>query len=309
MHLSVAICTWNRARMLRQTLDHLTRVQLPAGDEWELLVVDNNCTDGTGDVIAGFAGRLPVRCVREPSPGISHARNTATRAARGAYIVWIDDDVIVAPDWLRSYREAFALRPEAAVFGGPIEPWFEGAPPAWLSRVWRRVGTAYAWRDFGADAVPLSHERVPFGANFAVRADVQRRMPYDPQLGVRPTSSARGEETTVIRAILAQGGAGWWVPHARVRHCIPAERQSVGYLRRYFSDIGQQVAHADGAGDTRHFLGRPLWLWREALTAEARYRVRRAVSSPDVWIDDLVHASFTWGRFRKRGAPDASKDS
>ena len=50
--VSVAICTWNRSAVLGLTLDQLTRLRVPADVEWELLVVNNNCTDDTDAVCA-----------------------------------------------------------------------------------------------------------------------------------------------------------------------------------------------------------------------------------------------------------------
>src|SRR5262249_56770240 len=57
--LTVAICTWNRAGLLDQTLGRLRELEIPPGTEWELLVVNNNCTDDTDAVVARHAGSLP----------------------------------------------------------------------------------------------------------------------------------------------------------------------------------------------------------------------------------------------------------
>src|SRR4051794_35896246 len=103
MNVTVAICTWNRAGLLDQTLSEMGRLRIPSGLEWELIVVNNNCTDPTDEVIARHTGRLPIRRVSEPRPGQSNARNAAVRVARGDYIVWTDDDVLVDPLWLAAY--------------------------------------------------------------------------------------------------------------------------------------------------------------------------------------------------------------
>lgn len=139
MKLTVAICTWNRAELLRQTVDSLSRMIVPEGLEWELLVVDNGCTDHTEAMLASWSARLPLRTVRELAPGKSHALNRAVAEATGDYILFTDDDVLVDPTWMRAYYEAFCAHPEAAVFGGPITPWFEGEPPNWLRRTFHRI--------------------------------------------------------------------------------------------------------------------------------------------------------------------------
>jgi glycosyltransferase involved in cell wall biosynthesis len=132
MDLSVVVCTYNRERLLQGALEQMCRLHVPEGVEWELLVVDNGSTDGTDLVIDTFAGRLPLRKLREDRPGKSFALNHAVAGARGAYLVFTDDDVLVGPNWLAAYAAAFQQWPGDAVFGGPIAALFEGTPPRWL---------------------------------------------------------------------------------------------------------------------------------------------------------------------------------
>ena len=122
MKLTVAICTWNRATLLRRTLDSLTAQRNLQGVAWEFLVVNNNCTDDTDAVIAAFDSRLPIRRLHEPVPGLSNARNTAIAAAAGDYIVWTDDDVVVCPEWLSAYVQAFRTWHTMLSSGVPSDP-------------------------------------------------------------------------------------------------------------------------------------------------------------------------------------------
>lgn len=258
----MAICTWNRARFLADTLSVLSEVEAPPELRWELIVVDNASTDRTPEAIMEWAGRLPIRMVREARQGLSHARNAALAAARGRYIIWTDDDVHVARNWLVAYADAFRRHPEAGFFGGPVRPMFEGSPPPWLARGFESISGAYAVRDFGSAEIPLDGDHLPFGANMAFRLDLARRHPYDPTLGRRGPTMLHGEESQVMEAVLAEGTAGWWVPEAAVDHLIPRERQTLGYLRRYFRGVGATLSRMHGlpAGRAR-FLGAPAWLW------------------------------------------------
>jgi glycosyltransferase involved in cell wall biosynthesis len=296
--MTVAICTWNRAPLLRQTLEEMTKLAVPADVWWELLVVNNNCTDATDAVIAEFSARLPIRRLFQPEPGLSNARNMAVAEARGDYIVWTDDDVLVAPDWLTEYARAFARWPDAVAFGGPIAPWFPNTPPPWLERAWPRVANAYASIDYGATAQPLADGLVPFGANMAMRMDAQRAALFDPARGVRPGSRMGGEETDVVRRMLRQGMTGWWVPTARVRHYIPVERQTRAYLRGWYRSYGEYLGRYGGESDAAMLLGRPRWLWRSAVLSELRYRVLGPLRPPTAWIEDLIEASTAWGQLR-----------
>lgn len=300
MHLTVAICTWNRCDMLRQTLEQLTQLRVPAGVEWELLVVNNNSSDATDRVIDSFKERLPIQGLFEGKAGKSNALNLASNTAKGQYIIWTDDDVLVDPDWMIAYHRAFVRWPDAVVFGGAIEPWFEGTPPEWLRTLLPKVGNAYGVRNLGAEPMPLQPpEIMPFGANMAVRRDEQLRFMYDTSVGPRPNSNLRGEEIQLVARMLESGLTGWWVPDAKILHFIPAERQTVRHIRSYYSGWGEYVSLLD---DTDHgeklWFGRPRWAWRGLVEGELRYRVKRVLRRPEAWIDDLVAASIAHGQLR-----------
>jgi glycosyltransferase involved in cell wall biosynthesis len=294
---TVAICTWNRASLLLQALEQLTRVQQPQA-AWEIIVVNNNSTDETERVLDAFMGRLPLRRVFEPAPGLSHARNTAVRHATGDYIVWTDDDVLVDSNWLATHERAVERWPEAAVFGGPVRPRFEGTPPPWLSGAWREVGNAFAMRDLGADPFELDNNKIPYGPNFVVRMREQRQFPYDPNLGRKHGAGALGEETAVIRAILRCGGTGWWVPDAAVEHWIPKERQTISYLRNYYTLLGRTYYHRD-PHTAPPLWGRPRLLWPKTVQAEIAYVLARLSGNPHRWVKSLIEASMLWGAITK----------
>jgi glycosyltransferase involved in cell wall biosynthesis len=300
MRFTVAICTWNRARLLPRVLERLTRLQYTRC-AWEVLVVNNNSTDETERVLDAFTDRLPLRRAFEAEPGLSHARNTAVRHAEGDYIVWTDDDALVEEGWLVAYARAAVRHPAASIFGGPVRPRFEGTPPAWLSTAWREIGAAFAARDLGEEPFELDGAgELPYGANYAIRTREQRLFPYDPALGRKRTDGLLGEETAVIRAILAAGGRGWWVPDASVEHWIPKERQTIKYLRGYYALQGKTFHSWEGGGATLR--GRPLRLWLRILRTELAYTRARLSGDPHRWLKALVEVSVLRGATRRQGS-------
>jgi len=296
MLISVIVCTCNRAPLLKLALERMALLQNDEGFGWELVVVNNNSTDNTDQTIRSFSGRLPVRSVFESEPGLSNARNRGLVEASGDYLVWTDDDVRVSERWLSSYATMFRAHPEAAVFGGPIRPFFEGEPPDWLKAGWLTIASAFATRDFGPEVKNLSDELVPFGANFAIRRDVQLHYLYDPLLGRSPTSTFGGEETAVIRAILRDGHTGWWVPDAPVQHRIPTERQNLDYLKTYYFEQGIQVGILSrSSGGTAAFFCHLPALLAKTITREVMYRLKRLAASPEVWLADFKASNRHWG--------------
>ena len=85
MFVTITIQTYNRSAVLAETLESLRPLQCPAGVEYEILVVDNNSTDDTPQVLQKYGVLLAprLRSVFEPQQGLSHARNRAVRSPRG----------------------------------------------------------------------------------------------------------------------------------------------------------------------------------------------------------------------------------
>ena len=297
--VSVAICTRSRAESLARTLESLCAMRCVLASDYEVVVVDNGSTDHTATVCKAFEARLPMRYFFEQQPGLSVARNRAIREVRGRYICWTDDDVTVCPGWLHAYLTSFAKHPEAAFFGGKITPVLEEPATPWFAQNYRSrpLQLLVALRDLGAEEVSLGDANKPFGANYAIRMDVQRRYPYDPELGVQPGRNRVGEETAVIQAMIGAGLTGYWVPAAEVVHHISRKRQSTAYVERYFRAVGETDAYLWGRSGRVPVLGVPASLWCRYAVRLCAYYWARAVRKPKVWLLRLRDLGFVKGQF------------
>ena len=232
MSVTVAICTWNRAALLDQTLARMRELRVPAGTEWELLVVNNNCTDHTDAVLAKHASALPLRRIAEPTPGLSHARNAALAAARGEYLLWTDDDVLVEPDWL---AEAVGTveRFGADGFFGRVFPWWElGHPPGWYNPLFDGM---FALLDLGTESfVVKPTDPTGVGANHGFRTVALRALGgYRTDLGVIAGKGGGGEDLDAFNRAHAAGLKLVYAASAVVRHYVPAARCTKRWYRRY----------------------------------------------------------------------------
>lgn len=313
MDITVLICTRNRAQRLRDVLASATRIQVAPSLKWELIVVDNGSSDATAQVALEFSDRLPIRLVAEETPGLSHARNRGVAEARGRYICWTDDDVLIDPEWLAAYAAAFERHPDAVVFGGRIIPVLEAPSPNWFARLADRwpLTTLLAKRDFGSIPIRLDlhSDVVPWGANFAVRADEQRRVRYHPELGVSPRQHRLGEEAEVIHQIMNAGGIGWWVPEAQVQHITPTQRQTLHYVYDYFLSYGETVAYLERTWPGAHHMtankhevdrsrGSPTRLYSLAILSSALFGVAWLTGASHRGLKFLVRAGFYTGAAR-----------
>jgi len=179
--LSVVIPTWNRAPLLRKTLDSLMVQDYPP-DRWEIVVADDGSTDDTATVCAEYRRRSPVplRHALGPHGGINAARNTGMAHARGDALVFLDDDENAAPDHLSRIAAHLVAHPQVAGVGGPYRD-------AGDSRIRTCAGC-----ELGASRLPVDTiSEVPqlLGGNMTIRrADLDAVGPFDTSL------SGRGDE-------------------------------------------------------------------------------------------------------------------
>jgi glycosyltransferase involved in cell wall biosynthesis len=271
MRITVAICTWNRCRLLAQTLEQMTRLRVPGDTDWELLIVNNNCTDATREVIRSYSHRLRIREIVEKKPGLSHARNCALAHAKGDYILWTDDDVRVDEGWLTAFSETAARYPNGAVFGGPIEPWFPVTPDPEFLVSFPALRTGFCGVDHGEPERYLGPEQYVWGANMAFRRAAVDGLLFDPALGVCRMVFKIGEEKDFIQRVRQRGGSIVWSPAMRVQHYIDPSRMTRGYLKRRYTGHGRTSIRKTGIPPGVRLFGAPSWLWRQCLVAAARF--------------------------------------
>jgi glycosyltransferase involved in cell wall biosynthesis len=244
---SVLICTYNRARLLQETLESLaaTTARVP----WEVVVVDNNSTDQTRQVVESMAGGFPVPLVYafEGRQGKSHALNTGMDICRGAVIAFTDDDVRVAPGWVDAACDALTADSRAEYAGGPVRPIWGAKPPRWLDRTRGDLWGTLAILDYGAEPFVFEERnKVPLGANMAVkRRLIERIGGFNPELGRKGGSLLGQEQAEFFSRSRAAGIVGCYTPAMEIEHHVPAERLSKDYFRRWWFWKGVSRARMD----------------------------------------------------------------
>jgi glycosyltransferase involved in cell wall biosynthesis len=305
MRVTVAICTWDRCQLLDQTLAGMRDLRVPAGVEWELLVVNNNCGDDTDAVLARHSAALPIKRLFEAKPGLSHARNCAVAAAAGELLVWTDDDVFVDRGWLAAYVQAARDWPGAAFFGGPVDPWFPVRPPAWIERNLDLLAGTYAIRPSRGDTRVLAAGEEPFGANMAFRTEVLREYHFDPRLGRRGDTLMSGEDLDLIHRLRKAGLQGVWVGGAGLRHYLPPARLTKKYIKDWFRGAGQTHARFSGPQACPHLLGVPRWVWRKYVVDFFESWLLAPVGGRR-WLRAFTGAAFARGMIEETRAAKAA---
>jgi glycosyltransferase involved in cell wall biosynthesis len=291
LDVSVVIATYNRAYLLKETLDTLGLQQYPDSLAWEIVVVDNNSRDSTPAVVDAFAktSRVPVRYEFEPRQGQSNARNHGIQAATGTVIAFTDDDVLPARDWVAGVKAAID-RWNADGVGGRILPHWEVAPPRWLAQNHRLLGHL-ALMDFDQSQLLTFPTKIwpeVWGANMAFRRDLFDRVGvFDPQRGMVGTKLFRGEEVELVNRALEQGLRIAYDANLTVSHRVGRERMRRAYFRKLFFDIAEGEVRFRPAVVGRTFRGAPLWWYRVLFADLWKCLLARLFRGPDAFDQQL----------------------
>ncbi len=235
--ITVLICTFNRSALLRQTLDSLALMD-GVPEPWDVLVVDNNSTDDTGAVVSSLIPTFPVplRCLREPRQGKSHALNTGIAATPAHIVAFTDDDVVVSRRWLAEAVAPLVARDDVDYTGGPVRAIWGAPRPGWLPAENSNLWGTIAALDYGPDPFVFEdRRRIPIGANMAVRRSVfDRAGVFNPALGRTGDSLLGQEQAEFFHRTRYAGIRGLYVPAMELEHHVPAARLTQHYFRRWW---------------------------------------------------------------------------
>jgi succinoglycan biosynthesis protein ExoM len=218
---SVVIPTYRRPEDLARAIDSVLAQQDVAA-AFEIIVVDNDPDGSAEPTVRATAAQSPVplRYVREPRPGISHARNTGVEHAAGRYLAFLDDDEEADPRWLAHFLATLDQFGADAVVG-PVLPRFpEGAS---VDAYRRLVYTRDARVPTGT---PLLRWNIGNSIFDKARCFVNAE-PFLPRLG-----RTGGEDTVFLRQLTRRGCKMVWCGEAIAWESVPADRLEPDYLLR-----------------------------------------------------------------------------
>jgi cellulose synthase/poly-beta-1,6-N-acetylglucosamine synthase-like glycosyltransferase len=254
---------------------HALLAQVPDTPPYEVIVVDNNSSDATRDIVEPFVGRGIVRYEFEPRQGLSVARNHGVSIARADLIAFTDDDIRVSSTWIQSIVRAFNDNSDVEMVGGKVEPAWEEPPPPWLLE----VGDApLALADFGEGAFRITAERgvCLIGANVAVRRRAfERAGGFSIALQrVRDSVGSMEDHDFQVR-VLAGGVSALYEPRIVVKALVPRERLMKQYHRAWHRGHGRFYAlMRDPSFERTRFgtvLGVPAHVYRSVLREAAAW--------------------------------------
>ncbi len=238
--ISIVICTYNNASLLGRTLATIEQQEIPEGLRWSALVVDNNSTDGTSGTVQRYVQRelIPgLRYVLEEQLGLAYARRRAVQETDTELIAFVDDDCLLAPNWVEQAVIFCHGHPNLGAVGGRVQLLWEVTPDeTMLSQApW------FAEQDYGdlPQCLPTADLR---GAGVVLQREavvasgwLERMIMTDRRGNVL---SSHGDTEMMIR-IRNAGYELWYNPAMCLEHYIPQRRMSIGYLCRLRRGVSQ----------------------------------------------------------------------
>ena len=240
--LTLLVCTFNRSADLREMLDTALAQETDGTFRYDVLVVDNNSTDDTRQVVEELIarGHTNLQYLFEPRQGKSHALNTGLAAARGRVYTITDDDFVLPANWVKTIIETFRAHPDVAFVSGKVLPRWGGPVPDWLTpQHWAAVALAdYGDEPFYSD---LQKPLCLLACSFRV-ADVQAVGGYRPGLSVSRNSIGGVEDLEILQRLWSTGRKGLYVPSLWFTHKVPLARMTRSYHRRWHAGHGRFYA-------------------------------------------------------------------
>jgi glucosyl-dolichyl phosphate glucuronosyltransferase len=238
---TIGICTHNRADILRDCLESLA--QQDGIDQARVLVIANNCTDHTPQVVESFKGHIPhLETIDETKAGVAYARARALAETDSEFLIFIDDDGVAEPGWLAAVIEAFDVLGADAV-GGKILPYWKHHKPWWVSKPLHRFLSEC---DRG-DGVYEGSDFDLQGCNMAFRTDILRKVGgFDTTLGVTKIEGQNktiflGEEPEAGRRVARNGHKVIYYGKAAVKHLTDGDRCTLRGMRARAIQAGRTI--------------------------------------------------------------------
>jgi glycosyltransferase involved in cell wall biosynthesis len=283
--IAAIICTHNRDKYLGAAIDSLL---IQDCEDFEILVVDNGCTDRTKEVVESRLSNPRLKYIYEPVLGLSVARNTGARETTSPILAYLDDDAEASPQWLRVLIEAYHNNEKLAIAGGKVTLiWPDGiTPPKWISSDMAAGLGAY---DLGDSIVYIDNPNLtPRGLNYSMRRTFLEQIGgFDANLGRVGKKLLSNEELYMTELALKNGWQVAYLPDALAAHNVAPERvKPEWFLRRsWWQGVSEcyreEVAGRTGIGQ----LGRG----GERLV-RGLYKSLKYIKDPALRFDNLLYA-------------------
>ena len=298
IEITVIISTFNRCQFLKEALESILSQEYDDG-YFEIIIVDNNSTDGTRELVSGYSSAYPgiVKYVREERQGLSNARNRGVQEAEGAIVAFIDDDATADRGWLKGIMEVYENYPDAGVVGGRIEPVWLSKKPGWLTQ---NLEMSFGVLNYGNEIQELSFPKTPFGGNFSIKRVLFLALDgFCRNLGRSGDRLLSSEETLLCYLVEQDKKKLYYTPKAVVHHKILPERLNRRYLfkKAYTQGISNVILERELRQSQNVSWSNDFYDLKEMIKGAIRHLLS---GKHNLLTEDIFTIYFIFGKLRKR---------
>lgn len=234
--ISLVICTYNRCRYLPGSLKSILLQNTPK-NLFEVVVIDNASTDETADIVKEFISNNSewnIRYIYEGNKGLSFARNRGIVESRSPILAYVDDDVILTPNYLKEVLSFFDEYPEAAGAGGKVVPKYEsGVEPVWMNKyLYGFVGNL----DHGEEMrLFTSSMKYPAGCNMIYKKEILKKAG-----GFNEDLKFRSDDKYIFYKVIEVSNKVYYLPDAWLYHYIDSHRLDINNFKTLFLKTGNE---------------------------------------------------------------------
>lgn len=236
--ISIVICTYNRAKILRFALESVIKQETNGEFSYDIIVIDDASTDATERIIWEIRNRsnVPIKYLRERGAGIAIARNRGVKESNGDWIAFTDDDQLVEPIWLKELYE-LALSKKTDCVGGSRRLYLNEGELSQISNTCRLI---LGEIDFGNKPIKCRRKQYPGTGNVLLKKTV-----FDVVGCFDESLNLGGEDYDFFQRVWKAGFESWYSPSAIVNHITPAYRLKENYLLWTSLRNGENFASTD----------------------------------------------------------------
>lgn len=231
--LTIAICTFNRAKLLTHCLDSIHPQVTP---DVELIVIDNG-KEKVNTICSKYDGLLYYT---EDNTGLSYARNKAIEVSHGEYVLYLDDDAKAAPNFVEIALNACDEGYD--IFGGVYHPWYHYGRPKWFKDEYASNKMPYT------STTKLSSGEYLSGGIMAYKKEVFKQIGlFHTDIGMIGTKVGYGEESELQDRARRHGLSLYYLPQLEMDHLVAKYKLSVNwFLKAYWKRGEDQAKHDKG---------------------------------------------------------------
>ena len=231
IEISAIISTYNRAHFLTGLFDSILAQNIDI-NRYEIVIVNNNCTDNTEELCYKFISENPdlhiTYCI-ETNQGLSFGRNRGIKEAKGEVITFLDDDAIITENFFEETINFFHRKSHVNAIGGKILLKYLKEKPNWYNPF---MASLLGYFNYGDQEKIFTNDYFK-GSNMSFRRSLfEKYEGFNTRLGRVGKNLMGNEEKELFYRLKSYGEEMWYVPSAVALHLVPVERTYSSFIKQ-----------------------------------------------------------------------------